>query len=338
MSQLFSNVASPNDFLPPNSNSRENRRTTFQQLPSLSLSGASDGTSLYKGLNNAFDWNDGTSNLAQSNRGGSGSSSHGHGQLSLPPTQSNREWQHPSNSSFSPDDVNNSRSNGWSNNYQRAQMEQQQQNWQASLNHQSLISSRQAQAEEEAIMAQAEEISKQFNSTANKVQSQPPQNVKSEDRIFKPATSDSTRKPRGARSTKPSTSTQAVKKEEVEEEDVKQPTLSESSSKVTNARKRKFTPATAPAAVETEVEDSSSGSGGRSRYPCLHAGCGKTFSTSGHRARHHRIHTGEFGRKESGGGRARGGKLRWERLEGERDGKLLLSGSRFLSSTELMEA
>lgn len=34
--------------------------------------------------------------------------------------------------------------------------------------------------------------------------------------------------------------------------------------------------------------------GGKKRYPCSHPGCGKTFSTSGHAARHIRIHTGEF--------------------------------------------
>lgn len=31
---------------------------------------------------------------------------------------------------------------------------------------------------------------------------------------------------------------------------------------------------------------------GKKRYPCTHPGCGKTFSTSGHAARHNRIHTG----------------------------------------------
>lgn len=34
-------------------------------------------------------------------------------------------------------------------------------------------------------------------------------------------------------------------------------------------------------------------SSGKRRYPCSHPGCGKTFSTSGHAARHNRIHTGE---------------------------------------------
>lgn len=33
--------------------------------------------------------------------------------------------------------------------------------------------------------------------------------------------------------------------------------------------------------------------GGKRRYPCSHSGCDKTFSTSGHAARHNRIHTGE---------------------------------------------
>ena len=32
---------------------------------------------------------------------------------------------------------------------------------------------------------------------------------------------------------------------------------------------------------------------GKRRYPCSHSGCDKTFSTSGHAARHNRIHTGE---------------------------------------------
>lgn len=32
---------------------------------------------------------------------------------------------------------------------------------------------------------------------------------------------------------------------------------------------------------------------GKKRYPCQHPGCDKTFSTSGHAARHNRIHTGE---------------------------------------------
>ncbi|KAJ1032735.1 hypothetical protein NDA16_000756 [Ustilago loliicola] len=33
--------------------------------------------------------------------------------------------------------------------------------------------------------------------------------------------------------------------------------------------------------------------GGKKRYPCQHPGCDKTFSTSGHAARHNRIHTGQ---------------------------------------------
>ncbi|CAO1636511.1 unnamed protein product [Jaminaea pallidilutea] len=33
--------------------------------------------------------------------------------------------------------------------------------------------------------------------------------------------------------------------------------------------------------------------GGKKRYPCNHPGCDKTFSTSGHAARHNRIHTGQ---------------------------------------------
>lgn len=33
--------------------------------------------------------------------------------------------------------------------------------------------------------------------------------------------------------------------------------------------------------------------GGKKRYPCSHPGCDKTFSTSGHAARHNRIHTGQ---------------------------------------------
>lgn len=32
---------------------------------------------------------------------------------------------------------------------------------------------------------------------------------------------------------------------------------------------------------------------GKKRYPCSHPGCDKTFSTSGHAARHNRIHTGQ---------------------------------------------
>ncbi|PWN94184.1 hypothetical protein FA10DRAFT_223554, partial [Acaromyces ingoldii] len=32
---------------------------------------------------------------------------------------------------------------------------------------------------------------------------------------------------------------------------------------------------------------------GKKRYPCAYEGCEKTFSTSGHAARHHRIHTGQ---------------------------------------------
>ncbi len=35
------------------------------------------------------------------------------------------------------------------------------------------------------------------------------------------------------------------------------------------------------------------GDDGRKRYPCGHPGCDKTFSTSGHAARHNRIHAGE---------------------------------------------
>ncbi|KAN0061111.1 transcriptional repressor [Thecaphora frezii] len=34
--------------------------------------------------------------------------------------------------------------------------------------------------------------------------------------------------------------------------------------------------------------------GGKKRYPCQHPGCDKTFSTSGHAARHNRIHTGRL--------------------------------------------
>lgn len=33
--------------------------------------------------------------------------------------------------------------------------------------------------------------------------------------------------------------------------------------------------------------------GGKRRYACLEADCGKTFSTSGHRSRHHKIHKGD---------------------------------------------
>lgn len=43
-------------------------------------------------------------------------------------------------------------------------------------------------------------------------------------------------------------------------------------------------------------KDSGSGAitiGGKKRYPCQHPGCDKTFSTSGHAARHNRIHTGQ---------------------------------------------
>ncbi|PWN19211.1 the first and second Zf-C2h2 domains from Krueppel-like factor 10, partial [Microstroma glucosiphilum] len=38
---------------------------------------------------------------------------------------------------------------------------------------------------------------------------------------------------------------------------------------------------------------SNSPSGTKKRYPCTHPGCDKTFSTSGHAARHNRIHTGQ---------------------------------------------
>jgi hypothetical protein len=40
------------------------------------------------------------------------------------------------------------------------------------------------------------------------------------------------------------------------------------------------------------VHQAGTGAGGKRRYPCSHAGCDKTFSTSGHAARHNRIHTG----------------------------------------------
>ena len=33
--------------------------------------------------------------------------------------------------------------------------------------------------------------------------------------------------------------------------------------------------------------------GPKRRYECLERDCGKTFSTSGHRSRHHKIHKGE---------------------------------------------
>lgn len=42
----------------------------------------------------------------------------------------------------------------------------------------------------------------------------------------------------------------------------------------------------------TDSSGSSSPSGTKKRYPCTHPGCEKTFSTSGHAARHNRIHTG----------------------------------------------
>jgi hypothetical protein len=42
----------------------------------------------------------------------------------------------------------------------------------------------------------------------------------------------------------------------------------------------------------TNSSGSSSPSGSKKRYPCTHPGCDKTFSTSGHAARHNRIHTG----------------------------------------------
>lgn len=41
-----------------------------------------------------------------------------------------------------------------------------------------------------------------------------------------------------------------------------------------------------------DTTSQSSTPGGKRRYPCAHPGCDKTFSTSGHAARHNRIHTG----------------------------------------------
>jgi len=49
-------------------------------------------------------------------------------------------------------------------------------------------------------------------------------------------------------------------------------------------------------AAKRGAKDSGSGAitiGGKKRYPCQHPGCDKTFSTSGHAARHNRIHTGQ---------------------------------------------
>ncbi|EST06162.1 Zinc finger C2H2-type/integrase DNA-binding domain protein [Kalmanozyma brasiliensis GHG001] len=48
--------------------------------------------------------------------------------------------------------------------------------------------------------------------------------------------------------------------------------------------------------AKRNVKDNGSGAitvGGKKRYPCQHPGCDKTFSTSGHAARHNRIHTGQ---------------------------------------------
>ncbi|TKY84876.1 hypothetical protein EX895_005956 [Sporisorium graminicola] len=50
------------------------------------------------------------------------------------------------------------------------------------------------------------------------------------------------------------------------------------------------------AMAKRSAKDNSSGAitvGGKKRYPCQHPGCDKTFSTSGHAARHNRIHTGQ---------------------------------------------
>ena len=50
------------------------------------------------------------------------------------------------------------------------------------------------------------------------------------------------------------------------------------------------------AMAKRTAKDNSSGAitvGGKKRYPCQHPGCDKTFSTSGHAARHNRIHTGQ---------------------------------------------
>ena len=54
--------------------------------------------------------------------------------------------------------------------------------------------------------------------------------------------------------------------------------------------------ASAPAASRKGGKEGGSGAitiGGKKRYPCQHPGCDKTFSTSGHAARHNRIHTGQ---------------------------------------------
>ncbi|SJX61338.1 uncharacterized protein SRS1_10330 [Sporisorium reilianum f. sp. reilianum] len=50
------------------------------------------------------------------------------------------------------------------------------------------------------------------------------------------------------------------------------------------------------AMAKRTAKDNGSGAitvGGKKRYPCQHPGCDKTFSTSGHAARHNRIHTGQ---------------------------------------------
>lgn len=216
------------------------------------------------------------------------------GQISNP-MQSSHEWPQTSISSFTSSGFDTSSSIGWPNSYQSAQLAQEQE-WQADANRRSL---QQHQAEQQALLAEAEQISKRFQSANQSSQSSSPEEVKTEQQATNPAIPDQTSSTLSPTKKAPrSKSAKSVKSAKSLEASVKkdagaiESSSSDSAHKnTTNTKKRKFTPATV--AVESQVQDDVVDSDGRHRYPCLHAGCGKTFSTSGHRARHARIHTGE---------------------------------------------
>lgn len=248
------------------------------QLPRLSLSGSSDGTPLYK-LENHFNdnWNGNQSSKSSA-------------QYSEVPS----EWQRSDNrqmmcnnsfdprASFHSNEFNNPTSGSWSSNQQQIQVNQQR--WESNSNseHAQLENAAAAKkASEELVSRQVQDQALEEKRRKDSIAAAQAEKVKVEQAITasrrskSSSTTPSSKKPSSSTHSKESTGTESAP----------------SSASTKKSRKRKT------ATVE-QSEESSAGSGSGSvssgRYPCLHPECDKTFSTSGHRARHNRIHTGEF--------------------------------------------